>query len=197
MVNCMDITGKAMQPENRIASCAPREQSLKYPLKEDIRAQIIKTLETYYPDFDDTDIETIVDIACIESNFNPWADNPTSSALGLYQFLDPLARSYFPKIGGNPNSCKDRCNVELATRAMAEFYKKELLTYWNSYISSGKTSIIGKKIKRNAHTARYASLTKFQWIYGLVHHDGVGNAVNGIDKGGINYVLSKEEQVGE
>jgi murein DD-endopeptidase MepM/ murein hydrolase activator NlpD len=135
---------------------------------------------------DAEDKKLIKFIAKIESRYNPYAKNPTSSAMGLYQMLDKIALKYH-----GTTACADRCDAYKATKAMIQFYKAEIKPYWNGYNASGKTTIAGKPIKQTPHSARYPSLTKGEFAYGLIHHDGVGNAVNGIDLQGVDYYRRK------
>lgn len=145
---------------------------------------------------DDEDKKLIQFIAKIESRYDPYAANRTaknpngSSALGLFQFLDGLANAYFPKIG-LAATCENRCDIEKATKAMIAFYKSELLPYYNNCKASGFTKLAGKTIVQTNHSARYSSLAKGCFIYGILHHDGVGNGVKGVDKQGVEYYLKK------
>ena len=136
------------------------------------------------------DVKFIQIVAKIESNLDPFAKNPTSSATGLYQFLDALATKYYGVIGVPP-TCANRCDVTYATQAMIAFYKAEVLPYFTNFVASGKTKIAGKPIVPTSWSAQYESLTQGEFQYGLIHHDGVGNAVNGIDKQGVQYYRSK------
>lgn len=129
-------------------------------------------------------------IAKIESNMDPFAKNPSSTAMGLFQMLASTAASYYASIGKAPN-CANRCNPYLATKAMCKWWKREMLGYWNGYISSGKTKIANIGIKSTAWSAQYPTLSKSDFLYGLIHHDGVGNAVSGVDRGGVNYWRTK------
>ena len=131
---------------------------------------------------DGEDRKFILTVAKIESNYDPKAANPRSSALGLYQFLNSLASHY------GLNSYEQRVNVETATEAMIKFYKNEILMYYESWTSSGKRKIKGLPISPTAHSNRYPGLSKVVWCYGLIHHDGVGNAVKGVDKQGVSYI---------
>lgn len=132
-------------------------------------------------------------IAQIESRFDPYAKNPTSSAMGLYQMLDKIAVKYYGIIG-EPVTCTSRCDPYKATKAMIEFYKRELRTYYEGYNSSGKTKIANKPVKLTGHSQRYPSLSKGEFCYGLIHHDGVGNAVNGVDMQGVDYFRKKVKE---
>lgn len=147
--------------------------------KEQVIACINMRMDMH-PELDAEDRNFILTTARIESGFNPCAKNPNSSATGLYQFLTPLANAH----GLTP---ADRVDCDKSTEAMVSFYNGEMKPYYNNWVASGMTTIAGKPVVQNAHTARYASLSKSAWLYGLIHHDGVGNAANGKDKGGIDY----------
>jgi len=136
------------------------------------------------------DKKIIVQVAKIESNLDPFAKNPSSTATGLYQMLDKIAVRYYGIIG-IPPTCTNRCNAYYATRAMIEFYKKEFVPYYQGWLASGKTTIANKPIKPTAFSATYASLSQGEFMYGLLHHDGVGNAVAGRDLGGVDYWRKK------
>lgn len=142
------------------------------------------------PDLDEDDKKFIDFVAKIESGYDPYAKNPTSSATGLYQMLDSTASAFFKQVGIEP-SCQNRCDAYASTKAMIRFYKSQLKPFWNGYQSSGQTKIAGKQIIPTAHSARYPSLTRGEFMYGLIHHDGVGNAVKGIDYQGIDYWRKK------
>jgi hypothetical protein len=146
-------------------------------------------------DLDAEDKKLIRFIAQIESRFDPFAKNPQSSATGLYQMLDKTAQTYYANIGEEP-TCANRCDPYKATKAMIAFYKQEIRPYWVNYVASGKTTIAGKPIKNTPHSERYASLTKGEFAYGLIHHDGVGNAVNGVDRQGVDYYRKKIRETG-
>ena len=146
-------------------------------------------------DLDDEDKKLIRFIAKIESRFDPYAKNPTSTATGLYQMLDKIAVKYYGLIS-IPATCANRCNPYYATQAMIQFYKLELRAYWNGYVSSGKTTIANKAIRETSHSARYDELSKGEFCYGLIHHDGVGNAVKGKDLQGVDYYRKKIVETG-
>lgn len=171
--------------KNRSA-CAPEND---VPNTDFVLAEIRRACNED-PELNADDKKFIEVVAKIESSFDPYAKNPTSSATGLYQMLDSIATKYYGLIGVSP-TCANRCNPYYATKAMIKFYKNELKNYWTGFVNSGKTKIANKPIKDTPHSARYASLTQGEFMYGLVHHDGVGNAVNGIDKQGIAYYQSK------
>lgn len=151
------------------------------------------------------DIRIIKTIAQIESNLDPYAKNPTSSATGLYQFLDALANRYYtdtdtpdnsgpyagvPKgLGLEKITCVNRCDPYLATKAMILFYVREIRRYWKEFDGSG--TIAGKVPKTTAWSSLYSNLSQGDFQYGLIHHDGVGNAVNGKDLGGVAYWRKK------
>ncbi len=153
------------------------------PSKSEVQSRIISVLDKH-PELDAGDRAFILKTAEIESSSNPFAKNPITSATGLFQMVDSTAAAYFSKIGVEP-TCENRCNVEYATEAMIRFYKGEILKYYNEYQSSGGTRMAGKQIKDTAHSAQYPSLSKAVFCYGLIHHDGIGNAVNGNDVQGV------------
>lgn len=152
--------------------------------KEDVISRINATLDKH-PELDAEDRKYILTTAKIESQFDPCAKNPNSSATGLYQFLDKTGAGY-----GVPSTA-DRTDVEKSTEAMIQMYNKDVERIWNGYVASGKTKIAGLPIAQNSYTANYANLTKSEFAYGLIHHDGVGNAVKGINKGGVQYYQSQ------
>lgn len=132
-------------------------------------------------------------VAGIESGYKPDAKNPNSSARGSFQMLDKTANKYYGDIGyPNPTEAQ-RNDPYLATKAQAEFYKKEQKPYWDGYQASGGTTIAGKPLSADTQ-ARYSNLSQNEFTYGLIHHDGVGNAVKGSDKGGVDYYRTKVRQ---
>lgn len=162
------------------AGCKPTGAK---PTVGEVKSKILETLNKY-PDLDASDKEFFLTLAKVESSYDPYAKNPNTSATGLYQMVNSTAAKYFAKIGIEP-SCENRCNVEYATEAMIRFYKDEILKYYKDFQNSGGTKIAGKTIKITPHSATYASLSKAVFCYGLIHHDGVGNAVNGKDVQGV------------
>ena len=71
---------------------------------------------------------------------------------------------------------------------MIRFYKSELLAYYNEFKS--KQTIAGKKLSPEL-IQKYNSLSKAEFCYGLIHHDGVGNAVSGNDRQGVQIARSR------
>lgn len=142
---------------------------------------------------DNDDADFLINIARIESSFNPYATNPTSSATGLFQMLNATAQENFTAIGYPNPTCEQRTNPELAVKAQIEWFRRFWLPQWNRFVASNKTKIVGKDISStqfsgpNSSGQFYAGLTKSEFLYGLIHHDGVGNAVDGIDRGGVAY----------
>lgn len=176
-------------PENNVApnqsECKP---ATKMPV-EKVRAEMDRALAEE-PSLTAEDKKFIIQVATIESNLDPYAKNPTSSATGLYQMLDKIAVKYYGQIG-IPVTCENRCNPYYATQAMIKFYVNEMRPYWDKYLASGKTKIANISIKQTAWSAQYPSFTQGEFMYGLVHHDGIGNASNGIDKQGVDYWRKK------
>jgi murein DD-endopeptidase MepM/ murein hydrolase activator NlpD len=132
----------------------------------------------------------ILTVATIESGLDPAAKNPTSSATGLYQMLDAIAVKYFGLLNLSP-TCENRIDPAKSTRAMIKFFQLEFKPYYQNYVSSGKTKIANKTIAQTSWSVQYPNFTMGEFMYGLIHHDGVGNAVSGTDKGGVSYWRSK------
>lgn len=137
----------------------------------------------------DEDKKLLMFIAKIESRFIADAKNPTSSARGVYQMLDKQASVYYSKIGVVP-TIENRNNAYLATKAQIRFYKDEQKKYWNDYLASGRTKINGRVLDEPTRV-RYQTYSQGEFIYGLIHHDGVGNAVKGKDLQGVEYWRKK------
>lgn len=173
------VSEPVTQGSPRQSDCAPTEKLSK----EAVKQKITEVLDRH-PDLDASDKSFLMKIADIESKYDPAAKNPNTNATGLFQMIDSTAEKYYSLIGKEP-TCENRCDPTLATEAMVRFYKKEILKYYTEYQNSNGTKIAGKKIKDTPHSARYPSLSKPVFCYGLIHHDGVGNAVNGIDVQGV------------
>lgn len=187
----------AKNPSDESVPAAPTNNVNKYrspcaPADTPSTAEVIAKIEQACNEagLTEEDIKFIKTVATIESGLDPYAKNPTSSAMGLYQFLDPIAVSYYNKIGETCN-CVNRCDPYIATKAMIRFFQDEFLPYWNGYQSSGGTKIANKTIKDTAWSRQYPNLTRNEFLYGLIHHDGVGNAVNGKDLQGVTYWRSR------
>lgn len=173
---------------------APNVSDLKPPVSpspEAVAAEINRALD----DAGITDIvdrDLIMSTAVLESNLDPFAKAVDSSALGLFQFKDRLAAKYLGDLGYAPTEA-NRCDPYIATRAMSEFFKEELEGYWNSFLESGKSSINGSPIRASSFSdflgtggpPYFDGLRKSEFIYGLIHHDGIGAATKGIDNGGL------------
>lgn len=160
--------------------------------KDQVIAKIESTLSADNR-LDANDRKFLQFVALIESGNDTYAKNPTSSATGLYQMLDRTAETYYAKIG-QPATCPNRIDPVLATKAMIEFYISELKRYMVEYIKTGK--LAGKHVAQTSFSERYGTFSRSAFMYGLIHHDGVGNAVAGIDKGGVSYFTGKARQYG-
>jgi len=133
----------------------------------------------------------ILTVATVESGLDPYAKNPTSSAMGLYQMLTATASTFYSQLGIQP-TCQNRCDVVMATKAMILFYQGSFKPYYTKCVASGYTTLAGKPLDQsNAWIKQYPNMTMGAFMYGLLHHDGVGNAVAGVDKGGVAYWNSK------
>ena len=187
------------------APCAPAIT----PSAAEIKAQIDAVLDLYPYDptqaIDDAGLDAsdrlfIHITAQIESNYDPYAKNRTSSATGLYQFLDQLARAFYgggkfqsPALAGIPPTCENRCNPTYATHAMVAWYRKEIRPAWNSYIDikSAKKRIFNKPIQSENAIIRYANYTKAEWCYAF-HHAGLPAMIAGTDTQGAQYIQKRK-----
>ena len=180
-----------MAASSKRSPCAPTPGST--PNLATVKQQIDDVLDQY-PELDASDRKFIHVTAQIESNYDPYAKNPNSSATGLYQFLDGTGKQFYkggaftpPALANTEFTCENRCDPTTATHAMVAWYKKEILPGYNSYTASGGTRINGRTITSNAVTAKYSSLTKTEWCYAY-HHAGLPNMVSGRDTQGIEYI---------
>lgn len=173
------------QGSNQSGSEPPNIPRGSDPSKAAVQNEIQRALDED-PTLTAEDKKHLMFVAAIESGYKADAKNPNSSARGVYQMLDKTANSYYSKIGiPNPTEAQ-RNDPYLATKAQIEFYKGEQKRYWNEFVDSGKTRIAGKQLDP-AVAARYKNLTQGEFTYGLIHHDGVGNAVRGRDMQGVDY----------
>ena len=175
----------------------PAEQQVVTPYRSSCKPEVTPTLAEVkaainaildlHPELDASDRNFILKTAQIESSFDPYAKNPNTSATGLYQMVDGTANAYYKKMGVEP-TCENRCDAEKATEAMVRFYKDSIKKFYNEFHTSG--TIAGKSISSTL-AAKYSALTKEEFCYGLIHHDGVGNAVKGIDRQGVQIARSR------
>lgn len=124
-------------------------------------------------------------VANIESGYKADAKNPSTSARGVYQMVDKTAEANYKRIGVEATEA-NRNDPYLATKAQIAFYKAEQKPAWESFQASGGTKINGKTLAPEV-AAKYATLNQGEFTYGLIHHDGSGNATSGKDQGGVNY----------
>jgi murein DD-endopeptidase MepM/ murein hydrolase activator NlpD len=161
--------------------------------KAAVQAKIQKALDED-PSLTDADKKHLMLVAKIESSFVPDAKNPTSSARGSYQMLDKTADAYYKKIGSEA-TVENRNDPYLATKAQIAFYKSEQKPAYDSFVASGGTKINGKTLSPETQ-AKYAGITQGEFTYGLIHHDGIGNAGNGKDLGGVDYYRTQIRKAG-
>ena len=185
---CPDVLPNQQPPLSGSDPAGPSTPTT--PANADVKSEIQRALDE--SDLTQEDKDLLMFMAYIESGFKADAKNPTSSARGLFQMLDKTAVNYYGKIG-IPPTIENRNNPYYATKAQIEFYKSEQLRYWNEYQSSGKTRIAGKTLRPEV-SARYTNYTKGEFVYGLIHHDGVGNAVSGKDMQGVDYYRKRTRQ---
>lgn len=167
------------------ASCAPTDKTQDMTVGE-VKAKIQSVLNKH-PELSEEDKEYLMKVAKIESGYDPYAKNKTSTATGLFQMLDKTADHYYKKMGVEP-TCENRCDPEKATEAIIHFYKDGSLRYYKEFKT--KQTLNGKKLSPDL-IEKYNSLSKAEFCYGLIHHDGVGNAANGIDLQGVSYAKRK------
>jgi hypothetical protein len=117
----------------------------------------------------------MVKIAFLESTYNQYADahkkNPESHALGLFQMQPATAGKFYAEIGIASPTCEQRCNVELATKAMLRMVKYEGKGY-DSFHANGTIAGANKgQVCNNAYTQGYSSLTRAEFMY-MSHGQG-------------------------
>jgi murein DD-endopeptidase MepM/ murein hydrolase activator NlpD len=153
------------------------------PTIAQVQQEVLRALNED-PSLNDADKKYMMFCAQIESGFKADASNRASSARGLYQMLDKTANSYYTRIGYPNPTNEQRNDPYLATKAAIEFYKREQKPYYLEFKANG--TIANKQLSPEV-SARYQNLTQSEFIYGLLHHDGVGNAVKGKDLQGVDY----------
>lgn len=171
-------------PDNQVfhtSVCRPQGDA-GHPTKQQVIDKVNAALDRH-PELDAEDRKYFLHTTKIETTYDPYAKAKGSSALGPYQMINKTAAHYYAKAGIEP-TCENRCDIDKATDAMVIMYKEQKAVY-DKYKATGK--IAGKFPPSNAHTARYPSLTKSAFIYGLLHHDGIGNAQRGINAQGVDY----------
>jgi len=110
-------------------------------------------------------------IAYLESSYNPYAKAKTSSALGLFQMLNGTAPEWFAKIGIPNPTCEQRCNVELATKAMLHMVKYENKGYQTFHANGTIAGANKGPVANNAYTQGYSSLSREEFMY-MSHGQG-------------------------
>ena len=164
------------------------------PSKAAVRSEIERALNED-PALDAADKNFLIFVAKIESGFNAKAHNKKSNAKGVFQMLPHIADHFFKKIG-KPSTDENIFDPYTATKAMIVMYKNGHKRYWQMWLDSGKTKIAGMPVVANAVTAEYASLNQGEFMYGIVHNNGVGNSARGINvEGGIAYYRRKVNEV--
>lgn len=182
---------KDLSPLQKGDEATPKQTPPEVPISTtnaESQAQVKKALDE--SGLDEDDKKLLMFMAKIESGFKADAKNPVSSARGVYQMLDKTAEAAFAKIGV-PATVENRNDPYLATKAQIEFYKTEQKKYYDEFVTKG--TIAGKTLPPDLQQ-KYAGLSKGEFIYGLIHHDGVGNAVKGNDLQGLGYYRKKTRE---
>lgn len=90
--NQLNIDPSAGLPKDS-SSSAEKDEAVKYKAKETASSkEIINRIKELIPD--EKKATALVKIAAAESNFNPQAKNPVSTAFGLFQFIASNQRAY-------------------------------------------------------------------------------------------------------
>lgn len=168
---------------NTIPADVPVSFTIKEPEDENFisRADVIEIMNDVFdrhPELDNEDRSYLFFVARTESSFDPWAQDPISSKQGLFKMADAVAAAY-------PH---ERNDVESSTEAMIQFYLKEEKRYWDYFIESYGTKLSKHLIIEPRAAEHYKTYSKLEFIYGLIHHDGVISAAQGISQGGVAYV---------
>ena len=71
---------------------------------------------------------------------------------------------------------------------MIQFYLKEEKRYWDHFVESKGTKLSRHLVIEPRAAEKYKTYSKLEFIYGLIHHDGVVSAAQGISQGGVAYV---------
>lgn len=182
---------KDLSPLQKGDEATPKQTPPDVPISPTNAAsqtQVKKALDE--SNLDEDDKKLLMFMAKIESGFKADAKNPASSARGIFQMLDKTAEAAFAKIGV-PATIENRNDPYLATKAQIEFYKTEQKKYYDEFVTKG--TIAGKTLPPDLQQ-KYAGLSKGEFIYGLIHHDGVGNAVKGNDLQGLGYYRKKTRE---
>jgi murein DD-endopeptidase MepM/ murein hydrolase activator NlpD len=165
-------------PESTTVTMAPTEvadyEAVRRTLNED-------------ESLDEEDKIILSMMASSQSGFNSQYSRQDSSSIGIFQMIDRAADKFFSKIGLS-SSRENRTDAESATRAQIQFYKDEMLKYWEEFNDSklpGPATIAGKKLTSELSN-KYSTLSKGEFIYGLIYHDGVNNAIAGRDRQGVD-----------
>ena len=172
--------GKSPDVQSKHKSkCRPEPDTT--PDKAGVLAGVDTALDRH-PELSASDREYFHALTKIESGYDPYAWAGSTSALGPYQMVDGTAKQYYAK-AGIAFTCENRCDPDKATEAMIILYKEQEKAY-DKFQATGK--IAGKIPPANAHTARYASMSKGEFIY-TQHHDGLGSMQQGKNLQGADY----------
>lgn len=157
--------------------CPPRGQNAgnggmanPTPSQQETINRIKATLDKR-TDLTQADKDYILATAARESNFNPNAKNPKSTAKGLFQFLDSTRNN-------SSGYAHDPYDIEATTNAMADFVIKEQRPYEEYFQKSGFTAFHPSIPITNGMGPAYAQMTRDERMYALFHGNGIGNSAN-------------------
>jgi hypothetical protein len=188
---CKPFDGNAQDPtyKNNPGGKSPDVQSFAHksqcrpegpegkPSKDEVIAKVNAQMDKH-PELTEEDRKYILGLVKVESSYDPYAANSSSSSLGLFQFLDGTAKEYYGKAGIEP-TCENRCNPTLATEAAIYKFHDDEKRY-TEFKSKG--TVLGKNPPDSAAT-KYNSMSKTEFLYSG-YHDGWGNIQKGNDKQG-------------
>ncbi len=113
-------------------------ESRKLETTEDIKEYIRFSAKAL-----DVDENLALDLAFWESGYNPKAQNPNSSAGGIYMFIDSTWKMFCQSKTYKPSKYEPKDNISCAMRLLRN--KKTLRQHW------GADPIIKRKLKQNGY----------------------------------------------
>jgi murein DD-endopeptidase MepM/ murein hydrolase activator NlpD len=148
--------------------------------------QIVENVLNNDRSLSDEDRRVLNLMASSQSGYDAQFVRSGSTSKGIFQMTDKVAGIFYSKIGASVTG-DTRVDPETSTRAQIRYYKDEMVKYWDEFNRTklpGPATLAGKPLTPEL-TAKYSSLTKEEFIYGLIYHDGVKNAIIGRDLQGV------------